>query len=126
MYSRKFTPFISFSVATITALAAHVGAQSASKAAPSDAPQVIKLPAVVEASCAAGGGKYLLLHLKSVRQLAVFDTEQSKVVKYLPLPTSDVAIAGSASPNDGIRGGNGQTISSRTTRANSSPVSVRP
>jgi hypothetical protein len=37
-----------------------------------------------------GGGRFLILHLKKLQQLAVFDVSQVKVVKYLPLPTNDI------------------------------------
>ena len=44
----------------------------------------------------AAGGKLLLLHLPKLRQLAVFDVMQSKVMRYLPLPSDDVLFAAGA------------------------------
>lgn len=53
----------------------------------------ITLPAPVDASLVGGGGRYLLLHLKNLRQLAVFDVSQARVLTYVPLPSSDVLFA---------------------------------
>jgi hypothetical protein len=50
----------------------------------------IDLPAPVSETCIGGGGRYLILHLKKVSQLAVFDVSAAKVLKYLPLPTNDI------------------------------------
>jgi hypothetical protein len=40
-----------------------------------------------------GGGRYLILHLPRERQLAVFDTHTSEVVKYLPVADDTVRFA---------------------------------
>jgi hypothetical protein len=40
-----------------------------------------------------GGGRYLILLLPSLRQLAVFDVNEAKVVKQLPVADADVKIA---------------------------------
>src|SRR5205085_2516206 len=53
----------------------------------------ITLPGSVAEACAGGGGRYFLLHLPSVRQLAVFDVSLGKVAKFLPLPADDVRFA---------------------------------
>ena len=57
--------------------------------------KVTKLPSAVSSIRAAAGGKYLLLHLAALRQIAVFDVQQVKVVKYIPLSSDDVLIAAS-------------------------------
>ena len=39
------------------------------------------------------GGRFLILHLPKVRQVAVFDVNQAKVVKFLPVAADNVMIA---------------------------------
>jgi hypothetical protein len=51
----------------------------------------VKLPATVDAAVPGGGGKYLILHLRKLQQLAVFDVQQAKVLKYLPVASGDIA-----------------------------------
>ena len=53
----------------------------------------MKLPAPAADACAGGGGRFLILHLAQTRQLAVFDVNQAKVVKYLPVPADNVRFA---------------------------------
>jgi hypothetical protein len=53
----------------------------------------VKLPGSFREVAAAGGGRFLILHLAALRQLAVFDVTRAKVVKYLPLASDDVAFA---------------------------------
>ena len=55
-----------------------------------------KLPAAVDGVAVGGGGKYLVLHLKKLQVLAVFDAAQGKVLKYLPMPTNELAFAAGA------------------------------
>ncbi|WP_406695291.1 serine protease [Singulisphaera sp. Ch08] len=43
-----------------------------------------------------GGGRYLLLVLKAVRKLAIFDINAAKVVKTIPLPSENVMVAAGA------------------------------
>jgi hypothetical protein len=40
-----------------------------------------------------GAGRYIVLNLKKLRQLAIFDVSQAKVIKYLPMPSSDIVFA---------------------------------
>src|SRR5690349_14686758 len=56
----------------------------------------IKLPAPVDSAIPGGGGKYLILHLSKLQQLAVFDVQQSKVVKLLPIASNDIVYAAGA------------------------------
>jgi hypothetical protein len=51
----------------------------------------IKLPATFQEVAVGGGGRFLILHLRELRQLAVFDVSLAKVVKYLSLGSDDVA-----------------------------------
>jgi WD40 repeat protein len=51
----------------------------------------IALPATVDATCVGGGGKYLILHLNELGDLAVIDVAQSKVLKYLPMPIGPIS-----------------------------------
>ncbi len=53
----------------------------------------LSLPAAVADVCVGGGGRFLILHLPKTRQLAVFDANEGKVVKYLPVAEDDVKIA---------------------------------
>jgi hypothetical protein len=54
---------------------------------------VRKLPGTVADVAVGGGGRFLVLHIPSQRQLAVFDVNEARVVKYLPVPEDNVAIA---------------------------------
>ncbi|HEY7158651.1 MAG TPA: serine protease [Gemmataceae bacterium] len=51
------------------------------------------LDAAIADVAVGGGGRYLILHLPKLRQLAVFDVNQAKVVKRLPLPDGPVKFA---------------------------------
>jgi S1-C subfamily serine protease len=53
----------------------------------------IKLPAEADQVCVGGGGRFLLASLPKVKQIAVFDFSEAKVVKYIPTPTEKVLIA---------------------------------
>jgi hypothetical protein len=67
------------------------------KAAPLDKDRVeLSLPASAGEVCAAGAGRFLILHLPAERKLAVFDSNEAKVVKYLPLPGDSVRVAAGA------------------------------
>jgi hypothetical protein len=46
---------------------------------------VRQLPALVQEVAVGGGGRYLILHLPRVRQLAIFDVNEARVVHYVPL-----------------------------------------
>lgn len=68
----------------------------------------VALFSYVADSCVGGGGRFFILHLPKERQLAIFDVNEAKVVKYLPLAGDSVKIAAGqnklfvAYPNDGI------------------------
>lgn len=47
---------------------------------------VVKLPGTVDATCLGGNGRYLLLRISKLKQIAVLDVCEGKVVKYVPLP----------------------------------------
>ncbi len=53
----------------------------------------VEVPAPIDEIVAGGNGKYLVLHLKKLRQLALFDVSQAKVLKYLPMPSSEITYA---------------------------------
>jgi hypothetical protein len=53
----------------------------------------VELPAPIDSVAVGGGGRYLVLHLPKLQQLAFFDVSQAKVLKYAPLPSSDVAFS---------------------------------
>lgn len=53
----------------------------------------VNLPGKVAATCVGGGGRYFILHLSGESQLAVFDVNQAKVVKHLPLESDKVKFA---------------------------------
>ncbi len=53
----------------------------------------LPLPASARDVCVGGGGRFLILHLPQPRQLAVFDVNEARVVKYLPVPEDNVFIA---------------------------------
>lgn len=54
---------------------------------------IVQLPAPVEDVAVGGGGRYLILYLKKLQQIGIFDVSQAKVVQYLGVPSNDIAIA---------------------------------
>jgi hypothetical protein len=55
---------------------------------------VVQLPgAATEQAVVGAGGKFLFLHLKKDRQVAVFDPAQKKIVKYVPITEDDAVLA---------------------------------
>ncbi len=58
--------------------------------------QELKLPEKVSDVVLAGGGRYLLIQMGAAKQLAVFDVNQAKIVKTLPLLSDKVKIAAGA------------------------------
>jgi hypothetical protein len=57
----------------------------------------VKLPGRVKDACYGGGGRYLMLTLPDVKQVAVFDAAAGKVAKYIPLAEPDSKVAASIS-----------------------------
>jgi hypothetical protein len=53
----------------------------------------VSLPGTVRDVCVGGSGRYLVLHLANERKLAVFDANEARVVKYLPLADDRVLFA---------------------------------
>jgi hypothetical protein len=53
----------------------------------------VPLPGEVSASCAGGGGRWLVFEIADNQQLAIYDVKQSKVVGSIPLADTDVAFA---------------------------------
>jgi hypothetical protein len=51
------------------------------------------LPFPVDRVVTGGNGRYLILHADKLRKLAVFDVNQARVVKELPLPEGEVHVA---------------------------------
>jgi len=56
----------------------------------------VKLPADIADVAVGGGGRYLILHLRKLRQLAIFDSSAAKVVKYLGLDSDDIVFTAGA------------------------------
>jgi hypothetical protein len=52
-----------------------------------------RLPGDVKAVAVGGGGRYLVLHLRAIRKLAVFDVNEAKVTKYIPLSDDNARFA---------------------------------
>jgi hypothetical protein len=64
------------------------------KPAPLDAEVVPRtFPDTIQNVVLGGGGRFLILHLPKLRQVAVFDVNAAKVVKYLPVAGDNVMIA---------------------------------
>ncbi len=59
-------------------------------------PMVVNLPAPVDDLTTAAGGRYLLLWLKRVHKIAVFDVSQAQIVHYLPIEAEDIRMAAGA------------------------------
>jgi len=53
----------------------------------------LKLPAEGDQVCAGGGGRFLVVTLPTLKQIAVVDLSQAKVAKYLPAASEKVLIA---------------------------------
>jgi WD40 repeat protein len=53
----------------------------------------VPLPGAAREVCVGGAGRFLVLHLPLERQLAVFDADEARVVKYLPVAEDNVKIA---------------------------------
>ena len=58
-----------------------------------DARTVVTLAAPAQAVTVGGGGRWLVLHLPTQRQLAVFDVNEAKIVRTLPTSAEKVLIA---------------------------------
>jgi hypothetical protein len=56
----------------------------------------IKLPSDISDVAVGGGGRYLILCLRKLRQLAIFDANSAKIVKYLPMDSDDTLFAAGA------------------------------
>ncbi|WP_020471586.1 S1C family serine protease [Zavarzinella formosa] len=54
---------------------------------------VKQLPDVFSEVMVGGGGRYLIFHLPKLKKLAVFDVNEAKVTKYIPLAEDDVTFA---------------------------------
>jgi serine protease Do len=72
------------------------GTLSIKPSAMSDEKRVIKLPGTVSDVAVGAGGRFLLLTLKDVKKLAVFDVNAAKVVRLLSLPSEDALVAAGA------------------------------
>jgi hypothetical protein len=53
----------------------------------------VKLPGTVDATCLGGNGRYVLLRISKLKQIAVLDVCEGKIVKYLALPEETSLIA---------------------------------
>ena len=56
----------------------------------------IRLPGPVSDVEVGAGGRLLVLHLKNLQQLAVFDVTTAKVIQYVPLESNDIVYAAGA------------------------------
>jgi hypothetical protein len=53
----------------------------------------VNLPSPVQQVCVGGGGRFLILHLPGQRKLAVFDCNEARIVKYLPVAEDTIHFA---------------------------------
>jgi hypothetical protein len=56
----------------------------------------VKLPGEITDVAVGGGGRFLILHLQKLGQLAIFDTKAAKVVKYLSVDSDNICFTASA------------------------------
>jgi hypothetical protein len=54
---------------------------------------VRSLPAPIDDVVAGGAGRYLILHLRKLHELAIFDVGQARITKYLPYSADDILYA---------------------------------
>src|SRR5262245_57515698 len=52
-----------------------------------------KLPSAIDDVCVGGGGRFILLSLPQPKQVAIFDVNEAKVVKFLAVPSTSPRIA---------------------------------
>ncbi|HJZ94140.1 MAG TPA: zinc-ribbon domain-containing protein, partial [Gemmataceae bacterium] len=52
-----------------------------------------KLPSAIDDVCVGGGGRFLFLSLPQSKQVAIFDVNEAKIVKFLPVPSTNARIA---------------------------------
>lgn len=55
----------------------------------------INLPTPMTELVTGGGGRYLIMYLKELKRLAVFDCSEAAIVKYLPVDSEDILFAAS-------------------------------
>ena len=53
----------------------------------------VKLPAEAAETCVGGGGRFLIVSLPRLKQIAVLDTSAARVVRYLTVPSDKVLVA---------------------------------
>jgi serine protease Do len=53
----------------------------------------LTLPGAVADVAAGGGGRYLVLYLKKLQKLAVFDVQSAKVARFISVPAEDLLLA---------------------------------
>jgi hypothetical protein len=63
------------------------------KAAPLEDTTKVQLPSAVQNVCIGGGGRFIILHLAREHKLAIFDANEARVVKYLPLTEDRILFA---------------------------------
>lgn len=54
-------------------------------------PIEIALPSDISNVAIGGGGRFLILHLSQMRKLAIFDVNEAKIVKYLPVTEDEIS-----------------------------------
>ena len=56
----------------------------------------VKMPDLVEDSAVGGGGRYLILWLKRLHKIAIFDVSLARIVRYLSVEADDIAFTAGA------------------------------
>ena len=72
------------------------GLPSISPAELATSPKRVKLPASLSEIVTGGGGRFLILYLKQLRQLAIFDTSRAAIVKYIAVSSDDITYTAGA------------------------------
>ncbi len=66
------------------------------KPAPLKADRVeLRLPGTVADTCVGAGGRFFILHLPKMRNLAVFDVNEAKIVEYIPVAGDNIKFTAS-------------------------------
>lgn len=63
---------------------------------PESQQRTVNLPGTIDDLSVGGGGRYLVLHLLDLHQLAVFDMTRKAVVKYIPVDSDDILFTAGA------------------------------
>jgi hypothetical protein len=69
---------------------------SAERIQPAGPATIVSLPGPAESVAVGGGGQFLILNIKSMQKVVVFDVSKGKIAKIIPVPSSNITLAAGA------------------------------